>query len=201
MIYPEPDLTKTEVPPSSTPESPGDLDEEEETGGTTAATTLLVVEENLSSINTAASTVPTTPMWFDDDETSPPSVNPPVIDEFSELPDWMPDGVSDIDYEQYVKTADSAVDQRTTNYPTTRSTTTTTQEPEVVTKKPKKGKKYNTTPRTRLDEYDDEEDEEEEIMIPPSRPDVERTADNSVMLKWEVPPNDGLEILYFKVQV
>lgn len=37
-------------------------------------------------------------------------------------------------------------------------------------------------------------------MVPPSRPNVTRLADDAVMLRWNVPSNDGLAIQFFKVQ-
>ncbi|EEB14437.1 conserved hypothetical protein [Pediculus humanus corporis] len=37
-------------------------------------------------------------------------------------------------------------------------------------------------------------------MIPPTRPNVTRLTDNSVMVRWHVTPNKGLPILFFKVQ-
>ncbi|XP_055374768.1 interference hedgehog isoform X2 [Condylostylus longicornis] len=37
-------------------------------------------------------------------------------------------------------------------------------------------------------------------MIPPNKPSVSRLSDDSVMLRWSVPKNDGLEITFFKVQ-
>lgn len=37
-------------------------------------------------------------------------------------------------------------------------------------------------------------------LIPPSRPEVTRLSDTSVMVRWGVPRNDGLPILFFKVQ-
>ncbi|KAH8387839.1 hypothetical protein KR093_009855 [Drosophila rubida] len=37
-------------------------------------------------------------------------------------------------------------------------------------------------------------------MVPPSRPNVTRLADDEVMLRWNVPSNDGLPIQFFKVQ-
>ncbi|XP_046867433.1 interference hedgehog isoform X2 [Drosophila willistoni] len=37
-------------------------------------------------------------------------------------------------------------------------------------------------------------------MVPPSRPNVTRLSDDSVMLRWNVPKNDGLAIQFFKVQ-
>lgn len=37
-------------------------------------------------------------------------------------------------------------------------------------------------------------------MIPPSRPNVTRLSDESVMVRWTVEPNNGLDILFFKVQ-
>lgn len=37
-------------------------------------------------------------------------------------------------------------------------------------------------------------------MIPPSKPEVTRLSENSVMVRWDVPQNDGLPILFFKVQ-
>lgn len=37
-------------------------------------------------------------------------------------------------------------------------------------------------------------------MIPPSRPNVTRLSDDSVMLRWYVPKNEGLPIQFFKVQ-
>ncbi|KAG8249046.1 hypothetical protein J6590_029396 [Homalodisca vitripennis] len=38
------------------------------------------------------------------------------------------------------------------------------------------------------------------VMIPPTRPNITRLSDRSVMVRWSVPPNDGLPILFFKVQ-
>ncbi|XP_069684363.1 interference hedgehog-like [Periplaneta americana] len=38
------------------------------------------------------------------------------------------------------------------------------------------------------------------VMIPPSRPNITRLTDSSVMVRWGVPPNDGLPIQFFKVQ-
>lgn len=37
-------------------------------------------------------------------------------------------------------------------------------------------------------------------MVPPSRPNVTRLSKNSVMVRWHVPRNKGLRILFFKVQ-
>ena len=37
-------------------------------------------------------------------------------------------------------------------------------------------------------------------MIPPSRPNITRLTDESVMVHWSVPPNEGLPIEFFKVQ-
>lgn len=37
-------------------------------------------------------------------------------------------------------------------------------------------------------------------MIPPSRPIVTRLKDESVMVRWSVPSNEGLPIQFFKVQ-
>lgn len=37
-------------------------------------------------------------------------------------------------------------------------------------------------------------------MIPPSRPNITRLTDESVMVRWSVPPNEGLSIEFFKVQ-
>lgn len=37
-------------------------------------------------------------------------------------------------------------------------------------------------------------------MIPPSRPNITRLSDSSVMVRWVVPLNDGLPIQFFKVQ-
>ena len=37
-------------------------------------------------------------------------------------------------------------------------------------------------------------------MIPPSRPNIIRLTDESVMVRWTVPPNKGLPIEFFKVQ-
>lgn len=37
-------------------------------------------------------------------------------------------------------------------------------------------------------------------MIPPTRPNVTRLTDESVMVRWSVPPNEGLPIEFFKVQ-
>ncbi|KAH8289103.1 hypothetical protein KR054_000388 [Drosophila jambulina] len=37
-------------------------------------------------------------------------------------------------------------------------------------------------------------------MVPPSRPNVTRLSDDSVMLRWSVPQNLGLPIIFFKVQ-
>lgn len=37
-------------------------------------------------------------------------------------------------------------------------------------------------------------------MVPPSKPEVTRLSDNSVMVRWNVPQNDGLPIIFFRVQ-
>lgn len=37
-------------------------------------------------------------------------------------------------------------------------------------------------------------------MVPPSKPNVTRLSDRSVMVRWHVPPNNGLPISFFKVQ-
>ena len=37
-------------------------------------------------------------------------------------------------------------------------------------------------------------------MIPPSRPNITRLSDESVMVRWAVPLNEGLPIEFFKVQ-
>lgn len=37
-------------------------------------------------------------------------------------------------------------------------------------------------------------------MVPPSQPNVTRLTENSVMVRWNVPPNDGLQIRFFKLQ-
>ncbi|XP_067011559.2 interference hedgehog isoform X2 [Anabrus simplex] len=39
-----------------------------------------------------------------------------------------------------------------------------------------------------------------DAMIPPSRPNVTRLSDTSVMVRWDVPHNNGMPILFFKVQ-
>ena len=39
-----------------------------------------------------------------------------------------------------------------------------------------------------------------ELMVPPSAPSVYPISESSVMLKWDVPENDGLAILFFKIQ-
>uniref|UniRef100_A0A182MA69 Interference hedgehog n=1 Tax=Anopheles culicifacies TaxID=139723 RepID=A0A182MA69_9DIPT len=38
------------------------------------------------------------------------------------------------------------------------------------------------------------------VMIPPSRPNITRLTDESVMVRWSVPSSDGLPIQFFKVQ-
>ncbi|XP_054264853.1 interference hedgehog-like [Macrosteles quadrilineatus] len=38
------------------------------------------------------------------------------------------------------------------------------------------------------------------LMVPPTRPNITRLSDRSVMVRWSVPPNDGLPIQFFKVQ-
>ncbi|XP_053668686.1 interference hedgehog-like [Anopheles marshallii] len=38
------------------------------------------------------------------------------------------------------------------------------------------------------------------VMIPPSRPNITRLTDESVMVRWSVPSSDGLPIRFFKVQ-
>lgn len=38
------------------------------------------------------------------------------------------------------------------------------------------------------------------VMIPPTRPNITRLSDKSVMVRWNVPVNDGLPIQFFKVQ-
>lgn len=37
-------------------------------------------------------------------------------------------------------------------------------------------------------------------MIPPTKPNITRLSDKSVMVRWNVPANDGLPIQFFKVQ-
>lgn len=37
-------------------------------------------------------------------------------------------------------------------------------------------------------------------MVPPTRPEISRLSEDSVMVRWDVPPNDGLPIQFFKVQ-
>lgn len=37
-------------------------------------------------------------------------------------------------------------------------------------------------------------------MVPPTRPNVTRLADDKVMVRWSVPPHESLPILFFKVQ-
>ncbi|XP_037073446.1 interference hedgehog-like [Pollicipes pollicipes] len=39
-----------------------------------------------------------------------------------------------------------------------------------------------------------------ELMVPPGAPSVYPISESSVMLQWDVPPNDGLAILFFKIQ-
>lgn len=38
------------------------------------------------------------------------------------------------------------------------------------------------------------------LMVPPTRPEVTKLSDHSVMVRWSVPPNNGLAIKFFKVQ-
>lgn len=38
------------------------------------------------------------------------------------------------------------------------------------------------------------------MMVPPSRPNVTRLSDESVMVRWTVPQNNGLPIQFFKIQ-
>ncbi|XP_014290783.1 interference hedgehog [Halyomorpha halys] len=38
------------------------------------------------------------------------------------------------------------------------------------------------------------------VMIPPTRPNITRLSNKSVMVRWSVPPNPGLPIQFFKVQ-
>ena len=38
------------------------------------------------------------------------------------------------------------------------------------------------------------------VMVPPTRPNITRLTDKSVMVRWSVPPNSGLAIQFFKVQ-
>ncbi|XP_073980733.1 interference hedgehog-like isoform X3 [Rhodnius prolixus] len=38
------------------------------------------------------------------------------------------------------------------------------------------------------------------LMVPPTRPNITRLSDKSVMVRWCVPPNPGLPIQFFKVQ-
>ncbi|XP_037077982.1 interference hedgehog-like [Pollicipes pollicipes] len=40
----------------------------------------------------------------------------------------------------------------------------------------------------------------EALMVPPGAPRVYPISESSVMLQWDVPPNDGLAILFFKIQ-
>lgn len=37
-------------------------------------------------------------------------------------------------------------------------------------------------------------------MIPPTKPHITRLSDESVMVRWSVPLNEGLPIQFFKVQ-
>ena len=37
-------------------------------------------------------------------------------------------------------------------------------------------------------------------MVPPTAPMVSQLSDMSVKLEWSVPPNDGLQIVFFRVQ-
>ena len=37
-------------------------------------------------------------------------------------------------------------------------------------------------------------------MVPPTRPEITRLSEDSVMVRWDVPQNDGLPIMFFKVQ-
>lgn len=37
-------------------------------------------------------------------------------------------------------------------------------------------------------------------MVPPSAPDVSQLSDTSVKLNWTVVPNDGLKIVFFRIQ-
>lgn len=37
-------------------------------------------------------------------------------------------------------------------------------------------------------------------LVPPSKPYVTRLSNTSVMVRWNVPRNDGLPIIFFKVQ-
>ncbi|XP_054723888.1 interference hedgehog-like [Uloborus diversus] len=37
-------------------------------------------------------------------------------------------------------------------------------------------------------------------LIPPSRPDISRLSNTSVMVRWSVPRNDGLPVVFFKIQ-
>lgn len=37
-------------------------------------------------------------------------------------------------------------------------------------------------------------------MVPPSQPNVTRLTENSVMVRWHVPENEGLQIRFFKLQ-
>lgn len=43
-------------------------------------------------------------------------------------------------------------------------------------------------------------DETSQMMIPPSKPTISRLNDESVVVRWSVPPNKGLPISFFKVQ-
>ncbi|CAB0010162.1 unnamed protein product [Nesidiocoris tenuis] len=47
---------------------------------------------------------------------------------------------------------------------------------------------------------DIEDNEPEVTMIPPTRPNITRLSDKSVMVRWSVPVNNGLPIEFFKVQ-
>ena len=37
-------------------------------------------------------------------------------------------------------------------------------------------------------------------MVPPTKPEISRISEDSVMVRWDVPPNDGLPISFFKIQ-
>ncbi|KAI0211307.1 hypothetical protein LSAT2_003869 [Lamellibrachia satsuma] len=49
-------------------------------------------------------------------------------------------------------------------------------------------------------ERQNEEPQGSAKLIPPSRPKVKQLSDTSVMLRWNVPNNDGLSVTFFKVQ-
>lgn len=67
-------------------------------------------------------------------------------------------------------------------------------------RRPEKHKKNNKWKRKNKHKHGNGEGDRKVLMIPPTKPEVTKLSDESVMVRWNVPVNGGLSILFFKVQ-